>query len=88
MSADTYRAVEDAIRAHIADRYNEPRVVTDWVVLSANQGLDSGSTGYFYITPRGISAHVLTGLIGHFLRNFEHRHIAEAEDGDDAEETR
>ena len=83
MSDETHQAVEEAIRAHIADEYDEPRVVTDWVILSANQGLDDNSTGYFYIVRPGMSAHVLTGLIGHFLRKFEHQHVTEEQEDDE-----
>lgn len=80
MSDQTYDALEEAIRAHIADEYDEPRIVTDWVVLVANQGLDDTVTGYHYTVPRHIAAHTLTGLIGHFLRRFEHAHATEGLD--------
>jgi hypothetical protein len=83
MSDETRRAVEDAIRAHVSDGYDEPRVVTDWVVLSANQGLNDDSNGYCFVTPMGMSAHVLTGLVAHFLDNFRADHVRQAQDDDE-----
>ena len=85
MSQDTRDAVEEAIRAHIADEYDDPRIVTDWVVLIANQGLDDDTTGYFYISRIGMPAHTFTGLIRHHLRVFEHQHVVQATEGNDDE---
>lgn len=78
MSEATKADLEAAIRAHIASEYDEPRVLTDWVMLSANQGLDDSVTGYAYSCSL-MSAHVLTGLIGHFLHKFKHEHVTGSE---------
>lgn len=82
MSKATHAAVEEAVRAHMADEYDDPRLLTDWVVLIANQGLETTHTGYFYISPVGTSAHVLTGLIAHFLNDFRYKHALEARDSE------
>lgn len=71
MSDETRAAMEDAIRAHIADENDEPRVVTDWIALVAHEGADPGSTGYYYALRQGMAAHQTTGLLAHFLRYIE-----------------
>lgn len=85
MSEDTRRAVEEAIRAHLADEADEPVIVTDWTVLTAYQGMDDDTTGYFYIARIGMAAHTFTGLIRHHLRVFEYQHLMQAteEEGDE-----
>lgn len=77
MSAKTKTALDEAIRAHILDEYDAPRIVTDYAVLCANQGLDADTTGYFYTCSPGMPPHTLTGLVGHFLRRFQHTHTHE-----------
>ncbi|MDA8440473.1 MAG: hypothetical protein M0Z51_16665 [Propionibacterium sp.] len=71
MSDETRHALDDAIRAHVLDEYGDPRIVTDYAVLTASQGLDDAVTSYFYACRVGMPAHTLTGLIAHFLRTFE-----------------
>lgn len=83
MSEDTRRAVEEAIRTHLADETDEPVIVTDWTVLTAYQGMDDDVTGYFYIARIGMAAHTFTGLIRHHLRVFEYRHLIGAVKDDD-----
>lgn len=77
MSDQTKAALDEAIRAHVLDEYNDPRIVTDYVVLIASQGLDDAVTGYSYACPVGMAAHVLTGLIGHFQQRFQYLHRSE-----------
>lgn len=78
MSAETRAAVEDAIRAHVADESDDPRVVVDWVVLTSDSGADMDSTGYYYACRDGMPWHSLTGLLSHFLRRLEHDSMGRA----------
>lgn len=71
MSDETRRALDEAIRAHVAAEYDDPTIVTDYVVLTAVQSIDADSTRYFYEVREGMSWHVLIGLIRWFLSKFE-----------------
>jgi hypothetical protein len=61
VSEATRDAVEEAIRAHIADEADGPRVLTDWYVIAAAVGDDDELTHYEHITTDA-PWHVLTGL--------------------------
>jgi hypothetical protein len=62
MSDETYAALEDALRAHVADETDENCVATDWYIVTAAQELTEQSTRYLHI---GSSSpwHTLFGLI-------------------------
>ncbi len=64
MSANTLNAVDDAIRAHIADE-NDGATVTGWLVSVAHvtaENLTDGVTGLRGIVPEGQPFHVSVGL--------------------------
>ena len=62
MSEETERAVEDAIRAHIADE-NDGAFLTSWHVVAAAAIPDNpDATIYQYLTSDG-PGHVMLGLL-------------------------
>lgn len=64
MSDETYEALEDAIRAHIADLSDGAAMLTDWRVTAASvdPNYPMGSTGYLHITSAHTPAHSRMGL--------------------------
>lgn len=78
MSAETYAALEDAIRAHVADSNPEWPVLTDWVLLAASAGNDALLTGYTDACSES-SSHALEGLLHRGLRRIVARETEEDE---------
>lgn len=63
MSDATKEAVEEAIRAHVADEADgEPRILTDWYVIAAAVGVDADETHFLHINSNA-AWHVLLGLV-------------------------
>ena len=62
MSEATKEAIEDAIRAHVADEGGEALVITDWYVITAAIGVDDEETHYFHVQSGG-PWHTITGLV-------------------------
>lgn len=67
MSSDTAAAIEDAIRAHIADEAEDPIYLTDWYVVTACAGTDQYSTSYWHVSSN-MPPHTSLGLISRALR--------------------
>lgn len=67
VSAETYAALEAAIRAHVADSNAEWPILTDWVLLTASAGNDALLTGYTDACSES-PTHALEGLLHRGLR--------------------
>ena len=77
MSAATYAALEDAVRAHVADELGG-QIVVDWVLLTASAGQLVDVTTYLDACSES-PQHTLEGLISRGLRRII------ARDDDDGE---
>jgi hypothetical protein len=62
MSAETLRAVEDAITAHLAEEYDEPWLVTHWYAIVAASDVNMDRTNYVHIA-QDAPLHVSLGLV-------------------------
>lgn len=63
MSAQTYAALEDAIRAHVADEAHEGHtLLTDWYLLTAAVSGEVGTTDYLHICSDS-PLHATLGLV-------------------------
>jgi hypothetical protein len=63
VSEQTKAALEEAIRAHVADEAEgEPRVVTEWYVVTAAVGVEAHETHYLHVVSEA-SWHALLGLV-------------------------
>lgn len=81
MSNATFDAVEEAIRAHMADEH-EGALMTQWVVVSF--GIDAERSGYSYykyMSHQG-PRHEVVGLLQLFMERIRHRN-AQHEDPED-----
>lgn len=61
MSAETYSALEDAIRAHVADE-TAAGIATDWYLIVAAESMSEHVTNYVHIASQS-PAHTLHGLV-------------------------
>lgn len=77
MSAETYAALEEAIRAHVADENTDWPILTDWVLLTASAGSDALLTGYTDACSES-PTHALEGLLHRGLRR-----LVDRDNGDD-----
>ncbi|MFL6416777.1 MAG: hypothetical protein ACJ74Y_14030 [Bryobacteraceae bacterium] len=82
MSEETYEAVEEAIRIHMADE-NEGAFLTQWVVVAhAISATDSASSNYQYMSHKG-PAHEKIGLLSLGMRWVDGPHrVTDNEDDD------
>lgn len=73
MSATTKQALEDALRAHIADEHDPDAVVTEWIIVAAGvtPGIDADARDIWY-EDSDMPVHHHTGLLRHHLRRVEH----------------
>jgi len=71
MSDDTYRAVEEAIRAHLHDEQEAGRVLVDWFVVAAHAGAQPRETGYL-MAHSDAPPHVMAGLIDYGAAMYDH----------------
>lgn len=78
MSADTYAALEDAIRAHIGDETGDG-LLTDWVVVAASVNAEPDVTVYSDACSE-TAAHSLEGLLRIGVRRVVDRDLYEDED--------
>jgi hypothetical protein len=63
MSDETFAAVEDAIRAHVADCADgAPRLLTDWYVITAAVGEEMAENHYLHVCSE-TAMHSLHGLV-------------------------
>lgn len=62
MSAETYDAVVDALRAHVADEMPEQGLLTDWYAVLASVGAEMDVTSYLHVSSQAAS-HVHAGLL-------------------------
>ena len=63
MSAQTYAALEDAIRAHVADEAHDGHtLLTDWYLLTAAVSIEAGTTDYLH-TCSDSPIHAALGLV-------------------------
>lgn len=62
MSDVTRQAVEDAIRAHLADEYDEPWLITHWYAIVAASDVDMERTNYVHVASDA-PLHVSLGLV-------------------------
>lgn len=70
MSDETYEAVQEALRAHVAESQPEWPLLTDWYVVCASVGQDMNSTGYLHVTSDGPPHHA-HGLLVRGIRRME-----------------
>lgn len=72
MSAATKQALEDALRAHIADEHDKDAVVTEWIILASGvtPGADSADRGVWY-EDSDMPIHHHAGLLRWHLRRIE-----------------
>ena len=81
MSDETKAALEDALRAHVADESDYP-LTTDWYIIAASVGEDPWLTDYVHVcsdTP----LHSLMGLVSIAKRRLVNDHDAPADEDDD-----
>ncbi|NED96460.1 hypothetical protein G1H11_14210 [Phytoactinopolyspora alkaliphila] len=70
MSAETARALEEALRAHVADE-DDGSFVTGWIIIAAAAMPEDGdATSYSYITPEMQPVHASMGLLAMAQRWF------------------
>ncbi len=65
MSNETHAALENALRAHVADEF-PGALVTGWVAQTSFETEDDftiGQTQYLRVVPEGQSIHVALGLV-------------------------
>ena len=62
MSEVTKQVIDEAIRAHVTDESGEPRIVTEWYVISAAVSTEAGETHYQHVVSDS-PWHSLTGLV-------------------------
>jgi len=70
MSDETYAALEDAIRAHIADQQGADRFIVDWALAVSSKPFEESSTDYGF-TYSDSQPHALEGLSRRMLRSLE-----------------
>ena len=76
MSAETYTALEDAVRAHLADESTSDGIATDWYLIVAAESLTEHTTHYVHIASTS-PLHTLHGLV-----DLAHRRLLRDEDTD------
>lgn len=63
MSESTFAALEDAIRAHVADEgHVQNTILTDWYLMTAAACIDIGTTDYLHICSDS-PLHTTLGLV-------------------------
>lgn len=78
MSAETYAALEDAIRAHVADEAHDGHtLLTDWYLLTAGVAPEIGTTDYLHICS-DMPLHSALGLVTVAFRRLNQ--LSEADD--------
>jgi len=80
------RAIEDAIRAHIAaEDPDENHILTDWIVLAATfvPRNDGSANGYFRVTRDGQPIHSSLGLIAEANQTYLRNALLPDDGGDD-----
>lgn len=78
MSSETYAALEDAIRAHVADEGHDGHtLLTDWYLLTAAVSTDIGTTDYLHICS-DMPVHSAVGLVTVAFRRLNR--LSEADD--------
>jgi hypothetical protein len=79
VSAETYAALEDAIRAHVADEAHDGHgLLTDWYLLTASvSGQTMDTTDYLHICS-DMPTHSALGLVTIAFRRLNH--LSETDD--------
>jgi len=78
VSAQTYAALEDAIRAHVADEGHDGHtLLTDWYLLTAGVSGEVGTTDYLHVCSDS-PLHSALGLVTVAFRRLNR--LSEAED--------
>lgn len=79
MSADTAQALDNAIRAHIADEYPDT-LVSEWVLVAAlvERGADRGDMLHVY-EDSDLPSHHATGLLTRLVNRIEHQAVIDGE---------
>ena len=86
MMTPAEKAIEDAIRAHIAaEDPDEAHVLTNWVVLAATYvpQHDGAAHGYFRIMADGQPIHATLGLIAEANQSYLRNALLPADDDDE-----
>lgn len=75
MSDETATAIEDALRAHIADEV-DGAYLTDWYCITASAGEDAYSTSYLHVSS-SMPPHTSYGLVARALRRLNREDSSE-----------
>ena len=79
MSAETLRAIDAAIHAHVADE-NDGQVAAGWVINVYSESLHDGSSYYQSVVPETQPWHATNGLVRLLAAEYKYPPYA---DGDD-----
>ena len=83
MSEATLSALEDALRAHLADEAPNYPILTDRYLIAAAVGDDAWMTDYLHACSGSSPLHTLMGLVAVAHRRLVNDHDAPADDEDD-----